>query len=123
MPQISLGNDVKLQNGVVVAYREISATTTLTSTSGPNSGLDYMIGVDTDTNAVTINLPTTSGNGMEAGRMYYVFDLTGNAGTNNITIDPNNASAKINGESTAVINVAYNSVTFAYIKLNTWIIC
>ena len=123
MPQISLGNDVKLQNGVVVAYREVSATTTLTSTSGPNSGFDYMIGVDTDTNAVTGNLPTTSENGMEAGRMYYIFDLTGNAGTKNITIDPNNASAKISGESTIIINTAYSAVTIAYIKLNTWIIC
>ena len=122
MPQVSLGEDVKLQNGVVVAYREVSASTTLTSTSGPNSGFDYAIGVDTSSNAVTVTLPTTSGNGMEAGRLYYIFDLTGDAATNNITIDPNNGSATISGDATLVINTAYNSVTVMYIKTNVWLV-
>ena len=59
---------------------------------------------------------------MEPGRTYYVFDITGNAATNNITIDPNNASATISGDPTAVLTLGYNSVTLMYIKTNVWMI-
>jgi hypothetical protein len=121
MPQIVLGNDVQLQNGLVVAYREVSASTTITSTSGPNSGHEYSIGVDTDTNAVTVDLPTTLGNGMEVGRVYFIFDKTGNAATNNITVDPG-AGTTISGNATLTVSAAYNSVSVMYLSAGVWLV-
>lgn len=119
MPQIQLGNDVKMNNGIVLAQRTInsSGTHTLTSTSGPNSGHDAIISVDTETaaGATTINLPTDSSR--ESGRFFYIHDSTGSANTYNITVSGNGVN--INGSSTFVLNENYNSVTIIY-NGSTW---
>lgn len=108
MPQIQLGDDVKCSNGLVLSYRTVSSTTTITATSGLSATNDYMIGVDTSSNTITINLPTDSAR--VVGRTYFIFDKTGNAGTRNITVDAG-TNAQINGTLTKVINSNYNSIT------------
>ena len=126
MPQISIGQDTKMNSGLVLEYQTISASTyAMTSTSGAAGGFDYAIGCDTSSNAITITLPTTSANGMELGRMYYIFDKAGNANSNNIIIDAG-TNAKINTAQTLVIDAAYNSVTLMCVDVTTdaeiWIV-
>ena len=121
MPQISIGQDTKMTSGLVLAYQALSGTYTLTSTSGPTGGFDYAIGCNSSTATTTINLPTTSENGMENGRMYYIFDKDGNAGTNNITIDAQ-SGGDIVGSQTYVIDSSRNSVTLMCIADKTWVI-
>lgn len=112
MPQISLGDDVKTLNGLVVAYQEITSTHSITSTSGPNSGNDYMIGVDTSSSALTVNLPTDSSR--EVGRIYYIFDSQSNAGTNNITIDAGSGNT-IDGTQTKIVSTDDSAIALLYI--------
>lgn len=125
MPQIEIGDDMKSTNGLVGAYQLITSSThTISATSGPNSGNDYMIGINTNS-AKTIYLPVDTAR--ENGRLYYIFDATGGAATYNITIDASQTNdAKINGADTYVINSNYNSVTIVCIdNVNTpkqWII-
>ena len=108
MPQIQLGDDVKCSNGLVLSYRTVSTTSTISSTSGTGGTHDYMIGVDTSTNTITINLPTDGAR--VVGRTYLIFDKTGSAGTRNITVDAG-TNAQINGTHTKVINSNHNSIT------------
>jgi len=86
-----MGDDFKFTNGVVVAYKEITFSDSpysITSTSGPNSGQEFMLGVDT-----TVVLPTDARTGSsdvrQLGRMYYITDISNNASVNNIIIDAN----------------------------------
>lgn len=113
MPQISIGQDTKMTSGLVLEYQTVSSSSyTLTSTSGGNGGFDYAIGCDSTSNAITINLPVNSTNGLEVGRMYYIFDKAGTAGSNNITIDPRpSGTGTISGATDYVINSNYNSIT------------
>ena len=68
---------------------------------------DYIIGVDTSSGVVEIDLQAASSAG--AGRMLIIKDVGGSAGANNITIDPN-GSEKIDGQSTVVIAANSGSV-------------
>lgn len=94
MSQILFGDDVRFKNGMVYATRTISASGTdvLTNSSG-DDGFDNIIIVTTD-GPVTIKLPTTAGNGMEEGRMYYIINGAGG----NITVD--GAGNNVNGSAT-----------------------
>ena len=65
---------------------------------------DNVILVNTSGGPVTITLPTPTN-----GRVLKVKDSTGNAGTNNITINPH-ASETIDGAASKVINFNYGSV-------------
>jgi hypothetical protein len=112
MPQITLGDDLKSSNGLVLAFQEVTSTHSITSTSGPNSGHDYMIGVDTTSSALAVNLPTDTSR--EVGRMYYVMDTGGNAGTNNITIDAGSGNL-IEDAQTAIIASDNVSLGIVYI--------
>jgi hypothetical protein len=58
--------------------------------------------------AVTVNLPAGA-----TGRMFAIVDGTGDAATNNITIDGNGAET-INGSATYVINENYGGVIIAW---------
>jgi hypothetical protein len=124
MSQVSIGSDVKINSGVVMSMRVVTPASegeniTINSTSGPNSGHDYAIAIDTDTYGTTVKLPTTSGNGMEPGRIYYVCDHTGSALTHNITVDPG-AGSNISGQSTVSISTNFSSVTVVYVTTNKW---
>lgn len=69
---------------------------------------DYYIGVDTSSVAKTVNLPAVATAGQ--GFVLVIKDESGNAATNNITIDAN-ASELIDGALTQVINTNYGSVS------------
>lgn len=122
MSQVSIGSDVKANSGIVVNLRTFTPasegdSTSITSTTG-NGAHDYVISVVTSTYGSTVNLPTTSNNGMEAERMYYICDQSGSASTNNITIDP--GSGNISGQSTWVISTDYSCVSVVYVTTNVW---
>lgn len=89
-----------------------SATLTLTYTAVNNAASPYTvlttdqyIGVDSSGGAVSILLP----NGPATGRVFTVKDSTGSAATHNITITTVGGSVNIDGATTYVMNVAYES--------------
>jgi hypothetical protein len=68
---------------------------------------DYFLCVDTVTNAVTITLPTGI-----LGTVYMVKDCSGNADTNNITIQ--GTGGQLVDGSVATINVPYGSIQLIF---------
>lgn len=68
---------------------------------------DYVLGVDTSTTAIILNLPdaTTSEN-----HVFNVVDESGNSSNNNITLIPH-GSQTISGGSQYIINTNYASIT------------
>ena len=115
MPQIQLGDDVSMSNGVVIAYQAVTGTHSITLTSN-GGGNEYVIGANTTSAAVTINLPEDGSR--ELGRMYYIVDSHGNAHNNNITIEAG-TNATINGNSNFVVNGQYESVTVVCVDITT----
>ena len=77
---------------------------------------DYIISVDTTTNAPTITLPTAS----SATNHVYVIKDEGNAGSNNIIVD-GNASETIDGSTTQTISSNYGSLQI-YSNGTSWFI-
>lgn len=120
MPRIFIGDDFEFQNGIIFPYQTVNGNFTITSTSGPNSGQSYAIGVNTSSLAITITLPT--GNTTDAlsakvlGRVYYIFDIGNNASINNITINANN-NGTIEGNRTLTLNGNCNSITIICISM------
>lgn len=82
-------------------------TTTISTTPTTPSVLNNALMVDTSSIAITINLPAASS--YQDGYRLSIKDKTGNAGTNNITIDPN-ASETIDGATTFVMNSNWMSL-------------
>lgn len=120
-------NDVKFNNGIVEPVRIVTGNTSLTNTSGPtgaqtsagnDGGYDQVLGVNVSSIAININLPESVNNGRTSGRIYTICDHTGNASTNNITIDAG-VNGTINGNQTHVISSNYNSVQIKYITDET----
>jgi hypothetical protein len=68
---------------------------------------EVIVGVDSDTNAVTVTLRGTD---VVPGRVVTVKDETGNAGTNNITIATSGTGVKIDGQDDLTIEVDYGYV-------------
>ena len=77
---------------------------------------DYILGVNTTTGAVNINLPDAFG---IAGRTLHIVDEAGTSLTNNITISASGADL-INGSATAVINTGYSSFSIYSNGLTGW---
>lgn len=124
MSQISIANDTEMNSGLVLDCKSITNSNspfTLTNSSGTGGGFNYAVGCNTSSGVITVNLPTTSGNGMEDGRMYYIFDQGGNATSNNITIDAQSGGT-INDSQTYVISSNYNSVTLMCVGSQKWIV-
>ena len=111
---------VTVTNGgnLVVSGGDVTITGNLSNTGAINSGWtdvssspyavtagDHTIRVDTSTIAITVNLPTLSG---DDGRELIIKD-SGNAGTNNITIN-RNGSDTIEGATSYTINTNYGVV-------------
>lgn len=65
-------------------------------------------GVNNST-SITLTLPTTSG--MD-GRYIIIKDEIGTCSINSITINPDNISELIDGESSVIMNINYMSLTF-----------
>ncbi len=70
---------------------------------------DYVVVVNKASGAATtVNLPASPA----TGRLFYIKDGKGDAGTNNITITP--ASGNIDGSATDVINTNYGGALIVY---------
>lgn len=121
MSQIIVGNDIALHNGLVNQIQSVNSNTSITSTSGPSSTIPSIIGVHTNSGAITITLPGSSGNGLVAGRTYVIFDQDGSAQNNNITIDAG-SGISINGSQTTTINQNYGSLTVICVSSTQWAI-
>ena len=63
--------------------------------------------VDTSTSGITVRLPTKS-----AGRRVTVKDKSGNAATNNVTVEPSGAGETIDGQATFSLNINLAAVSF-----------
>lgn len=68
---------------------------------------DYFLCVDTSTNAVTITLPVGI-----LGTVYMVKDCSGDANTNNITIQ--GTGQLVDGSGSATINSPYGNLQFVF---------
>jgi len=73
----------------------------------------HLLGVDTSGGAITINLPAGT-----ADKTFIIKDETGNASTNNVTIDGDLAET-IDGAATLVLNSPYSAVML-YWNLTQW---
>ena len=103
--QIETGSGaIKLDSGVKLRRNGIG------STDSPYAVVftDHVIGVDTSTGTVEVDLPAVASVG--GGRTLLVKDESGDAAANNITVDPN-GSENIDGSSTShTISTAFGSV-------------
>ena len=88
--------------------RNVAASATLT-------GTDYSIAVDTSGGAYTETLPAPT-----IGRELMIFDSTGNAATNNITLDAG-AGMTIDGAQTTAINTPFGLLELHAISSTKWI--
>lgn len=102
-PQTFTGSQV-FDNQIDISHELlISSVAVVSSASSPYTvaaGI-AIVAVNTSTGAVTVNLPAT----VELYRVIIVYDVSGNAAANNITISGNGHT--INGAASVVVNVAY----------------
>ena len=120
--QISYSSDIVIQNGIVYNTRTITDATlspfNLNATDGSYGGYDHCIRVMTS-NALTINLPDTADEGLENGRVYYIF--SGISTTSGITVFGNGND--IYGSDRYIITSGYNSMHIMYSSdLGEWLI-
>jgi hypothetical protein len=80
----------------------------------PSATTDYILGCDTSGGAITINLPALGWN----GQTFIIKDETGNAGTNNITVNAP-ATHTLDGASSVVIGTNYGML-LAYSNGVNW---
>lgn len=71
---------------------------------------DQVIGVDTTSLDITIQLPDSP----ETGRVIIIKDATGNASNHNITVTTVSGVVLIDGATTLVMNSDYESIQFLY---------
>jgi hypothetical protein len=93
-----------------VNLTQLSMTPTVVSSDYTIATNEYLIYVDTAdaSGPVSITLPLASS---ASNQLFYVVDATGDANTKNITIVAS-GSDLICGQSSALINVSYTSLTF-----------
>jgi hypothetical protein len=93
-----------------VNLTQLSMTPTVVSSDYTVATNEYLIYVDTAdaSGPVSITLPLASS---ASNQLFYVVDATGDANTKNITIVAS-GSDLICGQSSALINVSYTSLTF-----------
>ena len=105
-----IGDDVRMRSGIIHTLRELASDSTITTTSGPNSGHDYALAVQTSDagDDVTITLISNPAD----GRTYNISDIDGNANNRNIVFNGNGKN--VNGSSTQTISTSYNSYTLIY---------
>jgi hypothetical protein len=114
LARLGIGTNGQLlqSNGTTAAWATVSSSPVFPATATSSnitlaSGNSYM--VDT-TSARTLTLPASPALGAEI----HIFDATGSAASNNITV--NNNSSNINGQNTTLlIDKAYAGVTAIYV--------
>ncbi|GIU69056.1 MAG: hypothetical protein KatS3mg002_0292 [Candidatus Woesearchaeota archaeon] len=117
---LDLNGHVKTSNNYDVYLKD-----TLTSMKIIISNSDlYMrtreyIGVDTSTSAITLTLNEPSEK-FRLGKKFTIKDISGNAGTNNITINASSIGHTIDGQGSIVLNQDYAAVTIVYQGNNQW---
>lgn len=109
-----VGGVVAISSGQSVQQLTISASTYTIDTHASTS--DYVIFTDSTSNTINITLPIPT-----AGRTLIIKDKTGQAATNNITITQH-ASETIDGASTYIMTIAYESITLCSDSTNWSII-
>jgi hypothetical protein len=84
---------------------------------------DHYIGVDTSGGAITINLPDgTSSVNANQDQSFIIKDVSGDAGTNPITITTVGGTVTIDGATSKLINVAYGALTIKFDGTNYFLI-
>lgn len=100
---------VALQNAQATTTQKVAIRTAVTTPVTVAQVSDYAIVTDlTAPGAVTVNLPAGT-----PGQVFIIADGKGDAGTNNITIDPSGAET-INGQATLVLNHDYQGAMICY---------
>ncbi len=84
----------------ILAYTNVTTTPYVVLTT------DEYLSVDTSALSITVQLP----NAATLGRVYYVKDRTGTAGTRNITVTTVGGAVNIDGATSFVMNTNYQSV-------------
>jgi hypothetical protein len=113
MPQQQIFNDNDTFNigsgnqNVTIGNPSPVTVTDVTTPTYTALATDYMLCVDTATNAVTITLPTGI-----LGTVYIVKDCSGNANINPITI--NGTGGELVDGSSATIDAPYGSIQFVF---------
>lgn len=105
MLRASFSSTISLANGnVIYKTRVITAAGNVAITAA-----DYYIGINKTVGAATtVNLPSSPANGLT----FIVKDEKGDAGTNNITINP--AAGNIDNAATKVMNINLQSLNLIY---------
>ena len=96
-----VNGNTRLRGGVVMGRRTKTAAYTLLVD-------DYIVGVSTENNAVTITLPDADT--FTAGQVFVIKDEFGNAAANNITITTATAGDKIDGQNSVILDANRASV-------------
>ena len=86
--------------------------TAIDNTDSPYTVLaaDQFIAADVSTAVITVNLPNTT----DTGRVIYIKDSEGNAGTNNITLTTPGGTVTIDGVTSYAMNTNYQSVSVVW---------
>lgn len=109
--QIINDNDtINVGSGTQIINGNPSPVTVTNVTTSTYTALatDYLLCVDTATNAVTITLPTGI-----LGTVYMVKDCSGDANTNNITV-VGTGGQLVDGASAASVNSPYGSIQLIF---------
>tara|TARA_R100000808_G_C2155313_1_gene167460 strand:- start:2811 stop:3224 length:414 start_codon:yes stop_codon:yes gene_type:complete len=106
----ALSSTLDIEGGIRLKSRDINGNYNIVST-------DYMIAVNTSQGAYSVTLPSASTN---AGRMIIIKDETGNANTNNITIN-RSGTDMIDGNTNFVLNTPKSAVVFCCTG-TTWLV-
>jgi hypothetical protein len=123
--QITAGNQINFSNVLTISY--VIQAVNVATWNVLNTDLYNLLDVNTSSTAVTINLPKAStvvdgsGNPLP-GRFLYIKDSTGNAATNNITVNTSTGDQFETGASSIVINNNYGAVLLYTDGISTWFI-
>lgn len=116
------GSAVQLTSGNALASSATNnwiTTTTTTNLTINSSATTILVSCDSTSGAIVVTLPLASA--VPTGRFYIIKDRTGQAHTNNITINPAGVDT-LDGASSYVLSMPYGAVAFASNGSNGWLV-